>query len=87
MEFLVSFGFSKAGFPFGYLLLFLNSFSSKSGFSHQPLDLGSFLSVFSVVSFALEGSSDSVLLDQSYRGGGCLFVFSLLFNSIEFSDA
>ena len=66
MDFFVFSGQSNSSSPSFDFLFFLDSLSSESGFSDESLDFRSFESKMSIgVLFALEGSSNGVLFDQS----------------------
>lgn len=86
MNLLVFLSLSKGSFPSLDLVLLLNSLSSESVLSDESLDLRGFLSGHSGVLFALEGSSDDVLLDE---GNGALegLLVLVLLNAVEFSNA
>jgi hypothetical protein len=68
MKFLVFFGQSKSSFPSLNFVFFLDSLSSESSFSDEPLDLRGFGSRGGIgVLFAFEGSSNCVLFDECAR--------------------
>ena len=85
MHLLVFFSLSKGSLPSSDLVLLLDSLSSESVLSDESLDLGGFLSGHSGVLFALEGSSDDVLLDEGNGALESLLVLILL-NAVKFSN-
>lgn len=78
MKFFVFLGQGNSSLPSFDLIFLLNSFSSKSSLSNQSLDLRSFVSVSIDILFALESSSDDVLLNQGARVLKSLLILSFL---------